>query len=208
MLNRLSSAFVFPFIISVVGFASTFSLVGCTTVPKPTSSRKIIDWTPGVSEPPAWVSGKNRTKEGDKVAFKGFLQMEGDNNGANCSQAAGVAAKGRLVSEFVALVLDESGIAGDNRATVTNRLTATLSQTRLAGVEVADEFYQLVEIDDGRQAKRQLECFARVTIPEKTYDLLMRQAIDSLAANSDTAANAKRLEERQTQLRKSGGISE
>lgn len=157
--------------------AVLLSFSGCTSPDKPTSSRRIIDRSPGHEETPAWVRGKKRTTEGDRVVFLGHLSMDAKANATNCTHSAGTEAKGRLASLMISSVLDEAGIAGDERSTLSNRMTAVLSKTRIVGAEIDQEFYELVEIDDGELPARKLECFAQVSIPKKVFDDLLDKSI-------------------------------
>jgi hypothetical protein len=167
-------------IVAIVSWTMTLS--GCVTgSDKAVATRKIIERSPNIEQTPEWVKGPNKFAAAeDKVGFKGYLTMDADSHGDACTHAAGIDAKGKIASMISSSVLEESGISGDDKNIVLNRLTAVLSKQKLVHVEVADDYWQVVEIDDGEKATRKMECWAQVLISKKVLDTLLDRSLASI----------------------------
>lgn len=187
----------------IKGIALSLAITGCVTGgDTPTASRKVIDRTPGVDDAPSWIKSSNRfSVDDDQVGFKGFLTMEADSRPDACTHAAGTEAKGRIASLIASTITDESGIAGDDKSLVANRLTAALGKQKIPGIEIRDEYWNLVEIDDGGKATRRLECWAKVTVHKKVLDKALDLAMAELFQDGRLKKHEKRLEDVQEKMR-------
>ena len=182
---------------------------GCvTSSDTPTATRKVIDRSPGLEEPPAWIKAGNKFTTGEgRVAYRGFLTMEPDSRPEACTHAAGTEGKGRIAAMIASSIVDESGISGDDKTLVYNRLTAVLAKQKLPGIEVADEYWNLVESDDGDNPPvRRLECWAKVTIKKTVLDSALNKAMHEFSEDASVAKHAQRLEQTEEKLRKEEGL--
>lgn len=188
-----------------VSFLTSSILNGCVTGGgdnKSTATRRIIDQSPGYEGLPSWAKQGNKfSAEDNRIGFKGFIQMESDSKTDACTLAAGTAAKGRISSIIASSIMDESGIAGDDKTTVFNRLTNVLSQQKIVGIEIADEYWSIVEIDDGLRVTRKMECWAKVTIEKQVFENAMKRALTELGDDPKVSKHVKRLEETQEKMR-------
>lgn len=176
-----------------------------TTSEKPVATRRVIDRSPGSDGVPAWAKGPNKfTAADNRVGFKGFLQMDAESRGDACTHAAGTEAKGRIAALIASSVMDESGISGDDKQLVSNRLTAVISKQKIANVEISDEYWNLVEVNDGDKATRRMECWAQVTIPKNVLDKLLDVAMAEVTKDPALARHRERLEEAERHMRDEG----
>lgn len=186
----------------------TILALGACVTGGPTAKRRIIDQTAGVEETPKWVSGKNKFDAEDKrIGFKGYLTMESDSRPDACTHAAAMDAKGRISSLIASSIMDESGISGDEKTIGYNRLVAVLSKQKLPGLEIADEFWSLVEIDDGDNATRRLECWAKVTIEKKVFDKAMEKSLAELSEDKAVTKHRQRLEDAQEKMQEDEALA-
>ena len=195
---RLNSRSLATFICIMAVTAS-----GCVTKSESTSSvKRVIDRTPGVDASPDWTKGGSKKFQapGDRVGFKGFLTMDADSRPDACTHAAGVEAKGRLATMIASSILDSSGISGDDKTLVYNRLTASIAKQRLAGVETGEEYWQLIEVDDGEKKTRRLECWATVTISSKVLERVLNLAIAEITKDPTLKKHEDRLEKAEDAL--------
>lgn len=166
----------------------TLILSGCVTNSDATVTKtKVIDRTPGVDATPEWTRGKKKFSAPDqRIGFVGFLQMEPDSNPGNCVHAAGTEGKGRIAALIAATVMDEAGITGDEKNVAINRMTAILSRTKIANVEIGDEYWAVVEKDDGDNPPvRHLECYSQITIPAKVLKTLLDHSMAEIMADPE-----------------------
>ncbi|HEY9662508.1 MAG TPA: hypothetical protein V6C65_28970 [Allocoleopsis sp.] len=184
--------------------------MGCASDPQQsTAGRRVIDQSPGMQGLPAWATKGNRFQDTEgKVAFKGMLTMEPDARGDACTHAAGTDAKGRIAALVSSSILDQAGISGDERTTVSNRLTVALAKQKFSGVEIADEYWALIEFDDGMNKNRRLECFAKVTIDKRSLDNAIAKAMREVRNDPAVKEHRARLDEGMKKLEKQEGMGE
>jgi hypothetical protein len=162
---------------------------------KASATRRIIDRSPGVEKTPEWTAKSNKfAAEDNRIGFKGYVSMEDGSRGDACSHAAGVTAKGNIASLISSNIVDESGVSQDEKSIVSSRLTAVLGKVKFSGIEIADEYWQLVEIDDGEKPTRRMECWAKVTIEKKSFDFAMARAKAALGEDASLTKHREKLE--------------
>jgi hypothetical protein len=185
-------------------------LVGCVSDPqRPAAGRVVIDQTPGASGLPAWTEKGNKFQDTDgRIAFKGFLTMDSDARPDACTHAAGIDAKGRIASMISTSVLETSGISTDEKNIVYSRLVAALANQKFSGLEIADEYWNLIEINDGMSQTRKLECWAKVTIAKTVLDKAMARALREVGDDPTVKEHRTRLDEGIKKLEKQEGVGE
>ena len=185
------------FILAAQVFYATSCVTSQAVVEKSVAKRRIIDQTPGAEGLPAWIKKPNGYLEDGKVVYKAIVEMDADSRSDACTQAAALSGKGKIANTIATSVVDESGLAGDDKTLVFERLTTSLAKQKLIGIEIVEEYWDLVEIDDGINPVpiRKMECWAKVTIDKKRRDDAMNRALIELKKDPKVKKYSDRIEE-------------